>query len=79
MVCEEMDALIGIGEGVDRVDGASKLIDSILAIGAVVVDVTVQPNEKDILGHLNRNSTTLQGHFLGRQRIVLLWSHQGNG
>ena len=65
-----MDALIDICEGFDRVDHVPKLTDSILVVGAVVVDIAVQPNEKDILDHLNLNLVTLRDIFRGSRRLL---------
>jgi hypothetical protein len=53
-----LDALFTIDEGVDGIHSTAKLTDGIATVAAAVIDVAVQPNQENILDHLNIDSTT---------------------
>ncbi len=57
-VSYEIDALINISKRVDTVDNTLQLSDCIAVIGVVVVDVIVQPDQENVLYHLDVGPST---------------------
>jgi hypothetical protein len=53
-----LEALISIAKCIDSIDRTSQGADCIATISAVVINVFVQPNEEDILYHLNIEPAT---------------------
>jgi hypothetical protein len=51
-----VDALFTICEGVDGIDGTPEMSDGIATIRAVVINFLVQPDQQNILDHLNIDS-----------------------
>ena len=52
-IIEELNAFVTIGEDVHSIDSTTKMRDSVLTITTVLIDVTVQPDQDDILDQLH--------------------------
>ena len=67
-IFQELNTFLGISEYVDDIYNVTKVSDSILAVSVVFIDVGIEPDQKNIRGHVYIDSTASFGIFFGTSR-----------